>query len=873
MKNHPHPPRLFRRLLAWFCHPDFYEELEGDLEENFIKNADKKGLHHARWIYRKEVLLLLRPSVVKSLRFSFWPSHTIDLWRNHGKIAMRSLLRHKLFSGINILGLAASMSLGLIVIGMVHDLLQFDEFHEQKEQIYRVISKPQIGSWHDERASAVLPLAEYLKTEISGVEEVVRIQRRFGGEVEANGKLLPLSGYFTDPAFLEIFTFPLLKGNAKTALQQPFSVVITDEVVQRVFNGANPIGKEIEVGEMGRFQITGVLKNIPKESHLQFEMLASFSTLPGLEKAGLIRPSLEQWDELSSSYIYLKLAPDRLPEEVVAAMNRIGANAYESFENLQVDFGLQALASIVPGRDLSDQIGPKMVVLPIVILAAIALLVLLSACFNYTNLSIARSLRRGREVGIRKVVGATRGQVSQQFLIEAVVITLLSLVLSIGIFETIKEGFMQTIPRADQLLTLELTPTLVLFFVAFALLAGLLAGLVPATVLSKMHPANLVKQYFPQKLMKKMSVRRALIVFQFAISLFFIGAATIVFQQHHEALHHDMGFDQENILNISLQGVDETILKNELSKFPEVTDVSFSSLVIGVANGSLDWVRQTDQGDSIGVHFVSVDHRYVPNHGLDFLAGKNFTENQPASTHAQIIINEEMAHVFNWRPDEAIGQVLEIGHQPHQVIGVLEDFHYRQIEEPINSFFFRYDPDQFTYANIKLQSQNIPATMATLRQAWDKLDSRHDFKAAFFDQQIEEAYFFLVNVLRIFGFLSFIAISIACLGLLGMAVYTIEVKLKEISIRKVFGANDLQVVSLLSSGFVKMLLIAAVIALPLTFLLFDKVVLRQFAFRIEIGVVELGFGVVVLLLLGLLTIGSQTWKAARRNPAEVLKGE
>ena len=239
----------------------------------------------------------------------------------------------------------------------------------------------------------------------------------------------------------------------------------------------------------------------------------------------------------------------------------------------------------------------------------------------------------------------------------------------------------------------------------------------------------------------------------------------------------------------------------------------------------------------------------------------------------QIIINEQMATVFDWQRDEAVRQVLIIGGQPHQVIGVAKDCHYRQLEEPINSFFLRYEPEQFAYANLKIKSQNVPAIMASLNQVWESLETRKSFEAIFFDEQIEQAYYFLLDNLKIFGFLSFIAISIACLGLLGMAVYTIDVKLKEISIRKVFGANEWQVVSMLSSSFVKILVIAAAIAMSLTFLLFDRVVLAHFAFRIGIGVVELGTGVLLLLTIGILTIGSQTLKAARANPAEVLKGE
>ncbi len=873
MKEKQKPPYFFRRFLSWFCHTDFHEELAGDLEETFIDNIEKKGHSYANWMYRKEVILLLRPSVIKSIRFSFLSGQSIDLLRNHTKIATRNLMRHRLFSSINILGLAASMSLGLIVIGMINDLLKFDEFHEQKESIYRVISNVSSGQWHNETATCVMPLANHIREEVSGIEEIVRVQKRFRGEVKANEKALSLNGYFTDPGFLKIFTFPLLYGNQSEALNDPFSIVITKDVMNRVFDGKNPIGQEMQVGDFGSFKVSGVLADIPKYSHLQFEMLGSISSLPSLEKEGKIYSVLDRWDEFSSSYLYLMLAPERKPKDVVGAINQIGKTSYQQFESLRANFELQALASIVPGKDLSDQIGPKMMVLPILILSFIAFIILLSACFNYTNLSIARAMRRSKEVGIRKVVGATRWQVASQFLIEAMVITLLALFFSIGIFKIIKPGFLQTVPNAEKLLNLNLDFKLFLYFLSFALLAGLMAGIMPATVLSKMHPANLVKNYYPQRLLKRLSIRKALMVFQFAISLFFIGAGTIAYQQYRFALHRDMGFDQENILNIDLQGTDPQLVKNELSKLSNVTDISFSSTIPGTGVKNFSWIKTAEMEDSIGSSYISIDHKYLPNHNIELLLGQNFKSEKPSNISNQIIINEQMSKIFDWQYEEALGQVLMVNALPHQVIGVVKDFHYNHIEEPIKGFFFHYRPEQFAYANLKIKSQNMPETMTRLKQSWKQVNPIHDFKALFLKEQIEMAYHFLVDILKIFGFLAFIAIAIACLGLLGMAVYTIEVKMKEISIRKLFGASEWQVISILFSNFAKMLLLAAFITLPIIYLLFDQVVLQQFAYRINIGIVELGLGIIVLLLIGLLTIGSQTFKAARVNPAEILKGD
>ena len=795
------------------------------------------------------------------------------MFYNYLKIAIRNLFRHRLFSGINIAGLAASMSLGLIMIAMVSDLFQYDEFHDKKDRIYRVISHVQHGQRYNDQASTVVPLAEQARNLDNNVESVVRVRRYFGGEVEANGKKITLNGHFADPDFLQIFSFPMLYGSAEKALQDPFSVVITRKTMDKVFDGRNPVGKEMEVEGLGLFQVSGVVEDIPRASHLQFDMLGSFSTVAALERQELIVPSLESWTAFQMNYLYLLLKPGQSPDQVAQALNSTATPVYADMPEMAATFSLQALPAIVPGMSLSDQIGPKMEPVALLILSILSLAVLLSACFNYTNLSLARAIRRSKEIGVRKVAGASRGQIVRQFLVEAVVVSLLALGMAIGIFTVIRPGFLQVVPRASEMMTMELTPLVLLGFVCFALLAGVLAGIVPALVLSRLNPAQMVKNWSSGGLLSRISLRKALVVFQFTISLAFLIAATIAYRQYKFALHHDLGFDKANILNVQLQGADPNIVGSAMASVPGVEGISFSSLVSATGSRSADWVRTEEMTDSLGMYYMSVDANFLPNHKLPLVCGENFPEDLPDAGEKFVLLNEQAAKTLQWEPTEALGQIVHVNGQPLRVQGVVKDFHYTHLEEPITNFFFRQNPAIYNYANVKISSADVPATMAALDRRWQELDTGRDFEAQFFDAQIEEAYGFLINSVKIFGYLAFTAIAIACLGLLGMAVYTIETRKKEVGIRKVFGASAWQLVKLLSMGFVRMLVIAALIALPLMYLLFDTVVLNQFVYRISIGIVELGTGLALLFLLGLLVIGTQTRKAALANPMEALQGE
>lgn len=870
------PPKHFFKFFRWFCAPEYFEELEGDLEENYQQNRRLHGEKYARKIYRKEVLMLFRPSVMKKLNLRINNNYSSALFKNYLKISLRNLYRHRLFSFINIFGLAVSMSVGLLIIAMVADLMKFDEFHQKKDRIFRVNSHIQYGHYQsNESATCVLPLAEKLKAEYAEVEEIVRIKKNFGAEAEANGKMLPLQGYFSDPSFFQVFSFEWLEGDPNTALNEPFSMVITHRAAEKLFDQQDPMGQTVNMGNMGDFRITGVLKDIPIYSHLQFEVLGSMASVAALEQQNKIRPSLNKWDEFWTNYVYVLLKSEKSTESLEEGLSRISQEKYVMYENLKADFELQALLKIVPGPDISTQIGPKMPYLPIFILSGLAFLILLSAAFNYTNLSIARSLRRTTEVGVRKVVGANRRQVFTQFITETVVISVFALLVGSCLFYLIRPEFLSTISLSNtKLFELTISPGLVTVFLCYAILAGLLSGWFPALFLSRMRPVDVLKSISSFTIFRGLGFRKVLTVFQFSLSLIFILAVSIIYRQYQFSLNHDMGFEEENILNIALQGNDPQVLAPSLKQLPEISHISMSSLIPAMGSNNRSWLKHENINDSLAMYQMYVDPNYIENLGLIMLAGENFPVDVSTKEERYLIVNEHFIGTMGWEnPLDALGQWVELGGKQLNIIGVVKDFHYNHLEEPIENFCFRYHPNRFNYLNVKLSSSDIKESMAKIEEVWKSIDTKHTLQAQFFEEQLDEAYGFYTHIIKIFGFIAVLTISIASMGLLGMSVFTVETKTKEIGIRKVLGASELRLVYLLSKGFVKLLCIAAIIAVPLAYIFFDQVLLSLYAYRISIGFPELSLGVILVFILGITIIASQTFRAARMNPAETLRSE
>jgi len=863
-------PKFSHRLFKWFCKNSLFEELEGDLHESFEKNKELFGVKKAQFMYRKEVFEMIRPSVFKSNSVR-WPTNRFSLFASYVTIASRSIIRHKLFSFVNIFSLSVAMSTGLIVIGMINDLLKFDEFHEHKEEVYRVIATPAFNNKErDESATSPLPLGEELLLQFPEIQ-VLQLGRRLVGEAEVNNKKLFVNGIYSDEHFFDFLSFDLLKGKAENVLKEPFSVVISSSFAEKSFAGKQAVGQIIAISGVGDFMVTGVVADPPKFSHIQFDIIGSLSTINSLVNQGILSNSQSSWNNFNTYYNYVYLPENKAKQRLISWLQDTAPTYYTTPTEFTASFELQPINQIVPGKDLSDQIGPKMINLPIIILSAIAIAILLSAVFNYTNLSMARALRRAREVGMRKLSGASNLAVYLQFTAEALMIAIFSLCLGVVFFTILRPGFLDIIPRAKEVLMLELSLELVMWFVCFAIITGLIAGLAPSLFFMRISSLKALRVSGTLRTLSKINLRKGLIVAQFSLSIIFILALIITYKQYSYSLNKNMGFDSENILNISLKGNEPSILKAELEKLPEVAAVSFSSLVPGIGNKQNLLLVDTRIQDSVWVSTMSINKDFISNVDIKLMAGRNFLPEENLYREQSILVNEAFVRKFGLEtPIDAVGSIFTIEKNDVEVIGVVKDFHYQNLETMISSFVLRNKSD-YQYANVKLASADILGTITRIEDAWNDIDPDNKMEARFFDDQINGYYQFLIDIMKLFGFIGFLAISISCLGLFGIAIYSTEIRMKEIGVRKSFGASEKALILLLSKGFMKLVLLAIFIGTPICYFVFDKLILAENFYRPDISLVEILLSTVTLLGICMLTIISQTWSAARTNPAKVLR--
>lgn len=869
------PPRLAEKFLSWYCKPALLEDLQGDLYEYFQRNIESKGVTRAKLIYIIDVVKFMRLYTIRKPEFV----NTIINWIMLGsyvKTSARSIRRSPLFSTINIIGLAISMAVGLIMIAVLNDVFSYDTFHTNKKEIYRVISRYSYRGNQDNNfmATTSLRAARLIEESVAASNGIAILRRDFEGDFTAGDKTIPLQGYQTNPGLLQVFSFKLLKGNPVTVLKEPFSLVLTESGAVKLFANEDPIGKVVKFRDRD-YIVTGILQDLPHFSHMRFEVLGSLSTRETSEQQ--IKED-NKWDNIWNAWVYLRLPPETELQTVKETFDRISVKEDSTIKETRIELALQPLLEIIAGTDdLSNQIGPVIGNLTLLIFGGLTFVVLLSAGFNYTNLSIARSLRRTREVGIRKVIGAMKSHVMGQFIVEAILISLIAVGLAIILFVILKPHFIGIEPEIQQLFKLELTPILLLYFISFALLIGLLAGLFPALFFSRVNAIEVLKRWYPVKGLGKIGMRKALIVFQYTISIIFITATVISYKQYKNYIGFNLGFNTENVLNISLQGNKAELLKKELLELPEVTGISQSAMVTSIGNYWGTPVKHpSNLEDSSWMAYNFIDEHYLALHNHKLIAGRNFTTLSDSARESEVIVNEQILKKYNITdPAIALDETLIVDGKELQIVGVLENFVYGRSNDANQKkeVLFRYTKKNVHLLNVQIQSSDLIGTVAKIETIWKELDPVHPFEAKFYNQQIEEAFAGLRASVSVAGVLAVLAVGIASLGLLGMVVFTTETRLKEISIRKVLGAKELLLLYLMSKNFILMLAIAAAVALPLTYLFFDRVAFPEMANHAPIGIADMLLGVSCILLIALVLITTQAWKIARSNPAEVLKSE
>ncbi|RNC85829.1 MAG: ABC transporter permease [Balneola sp.] len=869
-------PKYFKALFEWFCKPELFEELQGDLEEEYNTRLESKGRKNAAWNYRKEVMFMFRPSVLKPFKLESVSFSTGYMFGNYIKTATRNIKKSALFSGINIIGLSVSMAVGLILISGINYQFSFDQFHVNKDRIYRVTTEVQDAYFGTSLyATAPVALAEDYFENNESIDELVRIRSDFSGVGKTESKTLPVSGLYADASFFRIFSFDLLEGSPITALESPNSIILTEETAKRLFDDESAMGKVIDFESHGLFQVTGIVQNPPKNSHIQFNSLVSYSTIDNLVSEDSRYSYLNSYENLNSGYVYVMLNDKSNHKVVESGLSSLATQISERISNKSYQYSLQPLSKITPGKSHLNHIGTELDILLLIILSSLVGVIILSTCFNYTNLSVARALGRTKEVAIRKTLGGSRFQVFLQFIIEAIVISLLSLVVAVTISFSIKPFFYSLSSEVQFLFPFEITPMVVVYFLLFAVMVGIIAGILPALMLSKQKVLKLLKGVGQFQLFKFLNVRKSLIILQFTLSLICIIFASFIMKQFNYSVNFDMGFQRDQILNIRLQGTDSQIVKDEFSKIPEISSISMSSGYLGVGSRSRAWMNNEFSSDSVIVNYMSVDPNYIENHSIPLVAGRGFNEFDYESEDELIIINQRFIEEFNLgNPVDAIDKVIySPTNYAYRIIGVTSDFHYDRLRNPIGSFFFIYEPEIFQYANFKVVTTDIPSLMEKVQISWIRVNKNFDLYSEFYDERVEEAYSFYKIAFGIIGLATLLTVLIASIGLLGIVVYTSQTRRKEVAIRKVLGADEKGLVYLLSKSFLTMLFWASGLSVLITYLFFTFVLFPQETYHAKIGFWDFGIGVFIILGLGLLTTTTQTLRVARSNPVESIQNE
>ena len=594
-----------------------------------------------------------------------------------------------------------------------------------------------------------------------------------------------------------------------------------------------------------------------------------------LEADSTFATSLDSWRSSTVGWVYLLLKEGITTNQVERELAEINAVQYDDIPDISYRFELQNLTAINPGPLLGNQIGPGMPLLFVYFLGGLALIIMLSSCFNYTNLSIARAMTRGKEVGIRKVSGAFRRQIFSQFVIEAIIISLSALLLSFIFIQFLKPAFLSLNFTSLLKWDLKLDTTVYVVSILFSILIGVLAGVLPAAVMSRFKPIQVLKDFQGIKLFSKMGLRKTLIVSQFVLSLIFIISAILVHNQLELMVKADYGFKSDNTVLLQLNDTDYKTLTAELEKYPDIINVAPTSHLpaAGTSYGT-EYFLSVD-ADPVELNYYAVDDAYIENMELTLLAGKNFPKGMSGEGEQYVILNEKAIESLALsNPIDALGQTLyNEDSSAVEVIGVVKNYNHEMVMSEIGPMALRHVPGEFNYLQIKTNGANMKESIAHIEEAWSTVEPVKQIDHKYMLHEIRQFYDLIFgDLISIIVLISFLAISIACLGLLGMAIFTTKTRLKEVSIRKVLGATDQMIVYLLSKGFLKLLVISILIATPLAYFL-NNLWLEQIAYRVSIDFIVIESGVLILLVLGTLTIGSQTFRASLSKPVDNLRNE
>lgn len=803
--------------------------------------------------------------------------------KNYIKIAVRNMVRNKTFSAINILGLSIGMAICFIILLFVHHELSYDRFNTHADNIYRIVFNASINGGKISESNVMPPVARALQNDYPEVKEATRLRNMGYPRVQINGKLFTdASLAFVDTNFFNLFTIPFLQGNAATALQQPNSVVLSKALARQYFGNDNPVGKLVTFknANVAPFLVTGVFDKVPENAHFHFDMFGSLSTDPDEKSNSWMTSNYFTYLLLRDGYDYKKLEA-KLPGMVEKYMGpqiqqSMGLNLQQfRSKGNQLGFGLQPLTSIHLHSHTISEFEPGGDIKHIYIFSAIALFMLLIACINFINLSTASAAKRAKEVGVRKVMGSRKTDLIKQFLAESLLITFIAVIIAAILVQMVLPVFNE-ISGKHLSFNFGVTPMAALLLLG--IIVGMLAGTYPAFFLSSFKPIATLKGKFTTSA-GSYSLRSGLVVFQFFVSVCLITGTIVVYEQMKFIQNKKLGYNKEQLLvltNSWALGKNEQVYKQQLLNDPRVENVTISGYKPAgptTNNNALAWPEGRDN-ELITTLEYKIDERYIPTMGMQVVAGRNFSASMPTDSTA-MLINESAARIFGWG-NNAIGKRIirensDRGRNvAYTVIGVVKDFNFRSLHEAITPLFMVLHPE--TGLIVKVKTKNIAGLLASMKQQWAQFNTEEPFSYTFMNELYNKTYAAEQKTGTILKIFALLTILVACMGLFGLATYTAEQRAKEIGIRKVLGASATQVTGMLSKQFIKLVLLACVVAFPLSYLAMRQW-LQDFAYRISINIWMFVAAGALALLIALITVSFQSIKAALANPVKSLKSE
>jgi putative ABC transport system permease protein len=859
-------PKFGDWLLRLLARYDVNPHLRGDFDEEFSLIYETKGFVKA-WLRYWTHLLRSLPVFIKDILY--W---RIIMLKNYLKVALRNIIKHKGFSFINILGLSVGMACFMLIMLFVLHELSVDKHHKNSDRVYRVQGA------NGSQISTAPAVGKWISENIIEAEKVVRFKFRHDYLVKyrpqndpTREKMIIVRDFgWSDPSVFDVFSFPPVAGDPHTALQDPFALVLTQSVAQRLFGDDNPIGKTLEVNNSHEYHVTAVIEDLER-THLRFDMLAPFANLGKIiGQSELV--GFDSWNLAT----YVLLPENHNTAAVAGKITDLFRDRLRELRDGDFVFDLFPLKDIFFSAASSFRNhGNRPLVF---VFMAIAVFILLIACVNFLNLSTALASLRAKEVGIKKVVGSTHKRLVIQFLGESVLFSLISFAAAVGLASLFLPEFNRLMQRnlsMDHLLN----PMILLIFIAGAAMVGILAGIYPAFYLSAFRPVSVLKGERTKGVMSGV-FRKVLISFQFTVSIILIIATLIVFKQIQYIRNKDLGFHKEHIVYMEIPRNrdirdNKKAFKDRLMQHPQIHNVTYSQGRPGIV---YNWEGFEHKGERNGYAIFTVDPDYVDVYGLQILAGRNFSRDMSTDPYRTCLLNE--AAVRQLGLEEPIGTILRHGDlggssfpvEDVEVIGVVRDFHYQTLKNEIQPMMFGWNDPWLWMISVKIAAERVPETLAIIEKTWKEFSPGFPFDFHFINDLVDSQYKNEERLAKTIGYFAALGIFIACLGLFGLASFLAERRTKEIGIRKVMGASVGGILILLSKEFSKWVVAGNIVAWPLAYFAMNKW-LADFAYRTDIGVWPFLTATVLALAIAVMTVSYRSIRAATANPVDSLRYE